>query len=408
MLIVSDTPEGDDQFSSLGTACAAARNGDVIELRFDGPREERPVKIANLHLTIRAGKGYQPVVVFRPTDVDPVKYPHSMFTLASGQLTLIDVAMELHVPRGVLADNWSLLETWGGELVRLERCSLTVINTSDQGAAYHQDVAFFRARSSPDAETTTGDSPAATPLATVELTDCIARGEADFLRVEDLQPVHLLWDNGLLITPEGLLVAGGSPMASKIDEMLRVELHHVTAAVPGGLCRLTSTFASPYQLTVQLVATNSILIGSPGVPLIDQEGAATVENFRQRFVWNGDRNYYQDINVFWTVRSFDFEVPPDVMTFEAWKTYWGPSRENQPSTERLMWRWTPDANRPLHSYTPADYTLEDPTFGDASAGAPGCQVHRLPQLPPEIALPKSVRPGSVRGLGAAGERRDDG
>ena len=48
----------------------------------------------------RAGEGYQPIVVFRPTDVDPVKYPRSMFTLAGGQLTLIGVAAELHVPRG--------------------------------------------------------------------------------------------------------------------------------------------------------------------------------------------------------------------------------------------------------------------------------------------------------------------
>ena len=185
-----------------------------------------------------------------------------------------------------------------------------------------------------------GAAAAATPLTTIELTDCIARGEADFLGVEDLQPVHLLWDNGLLITTERLLSAGGGQAAPKLDEMLRIELRHVTAAVRGGLCRLTSTPSSPYQLTAQFVCTDSILIGSPGVPLIEQEGAAGVENFRQRFLWNGDRVFYQDVDVFWTARSLDADAPPDVMTFEAWKTYWGPSRENQPSTERLMWRKT--------------------------------------------------------------------
>ena len=145
LLIVSEKPEGDDQFLSLAAACAVAHNGDVIELRFNGPREDRPIKIANLHVTIQAGEGYHPVVVFHPTDADPVKYARSMFTLAASQFTLTNVAMELHVPRDVPADNWSLFETCGGEMVRLDRCSLTVRNTSDQGLTYQQDVAFFRA-----------------------------------------------------------------------------------------------------------------------------------------------------------------------------------------------------------------------------------------------------------------------
>ena len=72
-----------------------------------------------------------------------------MLTLSGGQLTLVGVAIELQVPRGVPADNWSLLETWGGEMVRLERCSLTVLNTSEKGSAYQGDVAFCRVRRRP-------------------------------------------------------------------------------------------------------------------------------------------------------------------------------------------------------------------------------------------------------------------
>jgi serine/threonine-protein kinase len=399
LLIVSEKPEGDDQFLSLAAACAVARNGDVIELRFNGPREDRPMKIANLHVTIQAGEGYHPIVVFHPTDADPVKYARSMFTLTASQFTLAGVAMELHVPRDVPADNWSLFETCGGEMVRLEHCSLTVRNTSDQGLTYQQDVAFFRARSAPEAEGAVGNTPAATPLATLLLTDCIARGEADFLRVDDLQPVHLTWDNGLLVTSERLLVAGGGQAAPKLDEMLRIELLHMTAAVRGGLCRLTSNTSNPYQLTAQFVSTNSILIASPGVPLIEQEGAASVDNLRQRFIWSGDRNCYQDVDVFWAVRNLDPETQPDVMTYELWKAYWGPSRENQPSIERLLWKKADDADRPLHAQGPADYTLEDPTGGDSATGAPGCQIDRLPLLPPEPASPKSGRPGSPHGAG---------
>ena len=143
-------------------------------------------------------------------------------------------------------------------------------------------------------------------------------------------------------------------------------------------------------------------MASPGVPLIEQEGAASVDNFRQRFTWNGDRNFYQDVDVFWSVRNLDPETPPDVMGFEAWKTYWGPSRENQANSERLAWKHSPNADRPLHAYGPADYTLEDPTFGDAAAGPPGCRADRLPPLPVEATAGRSSRQGSARGAGAAG------
>ena len=239
-----------------------------------------------------------------------------------------------------------------------------------------------------------GNVPAATPLATLDLTDCIARGEADFLHVDDLQPVHLTWVNGLLITSERLLAAGGGQAAPKLDEMLRIELRHVTAAVRGGLCRLTSNSSNPYQLTAQFVSTNSILIASPGVPLIEQEGTASVENLRQRFIWNGDGNCYQDVDVFWAVRNLDPEAHPDVMTFEGWKIYWGPSRENQPSIERLLWKKAPDADHPLHAQGPADYSLEDPTFADSAAGRPAARSTGCRRCPPS--RPRRSRAGRDR------------
>jgi eukaryotic-like serine/threonine-protein kinase len=403
LLVGDSSANGENAFPTLEAACAAAHNGDVIELHFDGPQEERPIRISNLRLTIRAGEGHHPVVVFRPNEGNPVKYPRNMLTVTAGRLTLSNVAMELHVPRELRTDNWSLLETLGGQTLRLERCWLTVFNASDQFGAYHENVAFLRARSAGDSEAAVGVAPAATPLATIELTDCIARGEAVFLRVEDLQPVQLLWDNGLLVTTEQLLSAPGGPVAPKLDDMLHLELRHVTAAVHGRLCRLTSTPSNPYQLAVQFICTDSILLTATGVPLIEQEGAASVESFRQRFIWRGDRNYYEDIDAFWTVHSGDPDAPPDVMNFDTWKTYWGESRENQPSTERLAWKKPPDVGRPLHVYGPADYTLEDPPVADAAAGPPGFRADQLPQVLPDAAPEKQPRSGSPRE--AAAERR---
>ncbi|MCA9247358.1 MAG: protein kinase, partial [Planctomycetales bacterium] len=89
-------------FTSLRAAIAAASSGAVIELRFNGELVERPLLLANQSLTIRAGEGYLPRIVFRPTDedIDPSEYPRSMVSLSGGALTLVNVDLELKVPRG--------------------------------------------------------------------------------------------------------------------------------------------------------------------------------------------------------------------------------------------------------------------------------------------------------------------
>ena len=397
VLIVTENAAGDNQFSSLGAACNAAQKDDVIELRFNGPRKEQPMTLSNQQVTVRPGEGYQPVIVFQPTEINPI-ISRSMFTLTAGRLTMVDVAVELYVPREIPADNWAMFETWGGQTIRLERCSLTVQNATDRLATYHQEVAFVRAKPAPDADVAVDNSPAATPLATIELPDCVARGEAVFLCVEELQPVYLLWENGLLATTEQLLTAGGGQVAPKLDEMLRLELRHVTAAVRGGLCRLSATPANPHQLTVQFACTDDIIMTARGAPLVEQEGTVGLDKSRQQFLWKGDRNYYQDVDVFWMVRNMDSRIAAEAMNFEDWKTHWGTSRENQPSRDPLAWRRSPNADRPLHAHNAGDYSLEDPTFNDASGGAPGFRADRLPPLPPESFLERSSLPASsVRG-----------
>ena len=390
LLVVNQIAKGEGEFLALSAACDAATNGDVIELRYNGRREERPIKLANLKVTIRAGEGYRPVVVFRPTEMDGLKHRRSMFTVASGRLTFLNLALELDVPRKVPAESWSLFETRGGPTVRLEKCSLTIRNASDQLAAYHQ-VAFFRTRSATDAGGANGDGrPAATPPTTIDLLDCIARGEAVFLEAVGCQPVHLAWENGLLATTERLLSATGCQRAPPSGEMLQVDLRHMTAVVRGGLCRMTNTQLNPHQLTTQVRCTDSILAGGPGASLIEQEGVAGDEEFRQHFVWNGERNFYEDFDAFWTIRNIDRKTKPEPMGFAAWQTHWGSEEEILPLCDEVVWKKLPEADRPLHTHTPADYALGDAgdaTSNNSAIGAAsdgydaGFQSERLPALP---------------------------
>jgi serine/threonine-protein kinase len=391
VLRVAPAAHGDSEFTTLEAACNAASNGDVIELCYNGPREEQPLKLANLRVRVRAGEGYQPVVVFRPTQTDPLKCPRSMLTVSAGRLTLLGVAVEMVLPRHVPADGWSLFEIRGSPSVRLNKCTLSIRNASEQMGAYHQEVAFFRVRPAKDDDRANDDATAA-PLesAVIDLIDCVVRGEATLLRAEGEQPACLTWDNGLLAITERVLWASGGARMPRPGEVLQFDLRHLTAVVRGGFARLADSPVGPHQLTTRIDCADTILSAAPGSPIIEQVGGDELESFRERVAWNGDRNVYDGFGPFWLVRRLDADGPPDAMTFDAWKSHWGPEHENLPQALHVDWKQPPAADRPMDSHTVADYALGDepgnPALGTASDGRDaGCLAERLPAVAPAAA-----------------------
>ncbi len=87
------------QFASLKAACSAAKNNDVIELQFNGVREQEPLELANLRLTIRAGAGFRPVLAFRPALFAPGVFGRSMINVTGGRLTFLNVGLLLDIAR---------------------------------------------------------------------------------------------------------------------------------------------------------------------------------------------------------------------------------------------------------------------------------------------------------------------
>ncbi len=394
LLIVTQSPQGDNEFGTLNAACNAAGNHDVIELRYNGRREERPVSLTNLKTTIRSGDGYRPIIVFRPSgkEVDPLKYPRSMFTVTAGKLSLINLAIELHVPREVSADCWTLFEVRSGQETRLEKCWLSISNASDKLAAYHEDVAFFEVQSAPGADLmmTAEDRSAAPQPVVIELVDCVARGEATLLRTTDRQPTRMLWDNGLLVTTERFLSVDADEEASRHGEMLRVDLRHVTAVTQGGFCHIADYQPSLHKRAVVLLCADSILVGGPNVSLIEQLGSGTADDFRKQIVFSGDRNFYESFEHLWAIQDYAHEQLAAPMDFDDWQRHWGPEAENLPASNLVVWRDLPDLDRPVHELTPADYALGDaesevgnPALGYASDGSDvGMQVEQLSKEPP--------------------------
>jgi len=407
LLVVGDAVTDEDEYASLWAACAAAKSGDVIELRFDGRREERPLSLAGLNVTVRSGKGCRPVMVFRPGSTEAPAATRSMIGVVSGQLELNNVAVELHVPREVPAADWTLFETTGGQSVRLVGCSLTIVNGADgiEPRAYHPDVAFFRASPAPGAAAGISENGShGTIPASVVLEDCIVRGEADLLCAGGLQPVDMTWKNGLLAISEAMVSAVGGASSPPPQDRINIRLSHVTAALRGGLFRAVADRLTPHLLPARIECSNSILIGVPGVPMIEQVGAASLDRAREKLRYGGNRMFYEGFDVFWQVQPQDPVSDTALVAFEEWKQYWGEEIraalddggwEVLPSLDEVRWRQLPGADRPLHAHTPDDYALDDsaPNKGAIEAasdgGDAGLRADRLP------GLPESPRPAEL-------------
>jgi hypothetical protein len=379
-------------YPTLKAACSAANSGDVIELRYTGRiQPETPITLANLQLTVRVGDDFQPVVTFRPTESDPVKYRRSMFSLIGSRVTLLSVALELSIPEDLPPDSWTLFDVDQAEMLELKRCYMTIRNATGGWAAYHPDVAFLRLRASPFTESVLGES-LEQRCVMVTLEDCVARGEAVFLRNEGMQPIQLNWNNGLLSTTEWLLSADGSD-TFRPSYTTQISLDHLTALIGRGLCQFNHTDYLPDEL-VNLRAGNSILLGSGASVLVEQNNVTDRDKARQRIRWAGDWNSYEGFRIFWSISPRDASMTSEQLDFDGWLGHWTLERESNASWDLAQWKRLPQKNRPVHTHTPADFVLED-TPTNAAIGAAidrenaGMVMDRIPQPPP---VPEFFRP----------------
>ena len=393
MLIVA--PEGGEvTYPTLWAAAGDAHSGDVIELRYDGRREERPIMLGNLRLTIRGGEGFAPQVVFRPSpdDLDPSKYPRSMLTVTGGELSLVNVDVQLEVPRSVEVESWSLIETRGAKLVRLERCSLTVRNAADDGSAYHAGVAFFNVKAPPGSQSIMIEEFGIRQRpVTIRLEHCVVRGEATFLLSSQSQPITFFWDNGLLVISDRFLTMHGGNRSSpvrglQIGRAVQMELRHLTAVVLGGLLSTTTTPDAPYQMHVEIQCSDSIIVADGRAALVEQRGVRTAGEFMELLTWNGAHNFYEGFRDFLTIRDASGDEL-ERLDFRGWQDHWTvrpDDHEDRPRQNTVVWNRPGSLDRPLHDHTVDDYTLGDrltdqPARGGASDGRDaGLRAELLP------------------------------
>ena len=382
LLIVADKYEGESTYATLRKACAVAKNGDVIELRYSGPRIEQPIRIKNRQITIRAGRNingttFKPQIVFRPDESRLAEFENGMFALEDGASLRLQGVHVVLDPGEIAAQQWSLVSLMGAKGVDARDCWFTIRNAASNKEAYHRDVAFFHAKADPKRSVMKMVDPTmAERSMSVDLANCVVRGEARVLQVDELELVELSWRNGLCATTEPLLFAqGGKVDVGPASSPSRIELRHVTALLGGGLCEFPSPKGSPYQRIWDVYCVDSILAGRAEAVFVKQAGFADVDRLKERFRYTGERVFYERFNDFWRIQNRSGEnVEAEELGFAEWKKHWEGSdlgNEQFPQANEVLWRQRPTFARITHNQNLGNFVLEGSLQNPAKGGGEG-------------------------------------
>lgn len=370
---------------SLAMACqeAAALGVSAVELHFNGPREERPFDIAVEELTIRAGSGFRPEVVFRPS-IEDFALDRQMIRIGGGNVTWERINVVVELPAEP-SDGWALFYLNVVESLNVHDAVLTIRNVNELGGNLHGNVAFFELQApSRRIESSSGSQPPAFPLPPhVGISHCVVRGQGTLLRAEQATPFRLVGDQCLIVASERLLDVGGVASRPTIqDGRIDLILKHVTAVVGKGMCRLSSREDSPFQLDLVSDCRNSIIyVTDVQAPLIERKGASGIADVEKRLYIRGRDNFYPGSITLLRISPTGGASTAVDYDFDQRDEEW--YKEESPRFS-LMWNQLPASEVSIDRHTPEDYLLDESDnnparlTGDESFA--GVDVSQLPKV----------------------------
>ena len=349
-------------YANLAAACAQADDGAVIELRYDGLREEGPIRVTK-KISIVAARGVRPGIAFTSRNDPTGSSQARMITVAQGALEIVGVDLEVTVDPNIPADLWCLFSLARPETVRMKGVTLTVRNPRQIAAAVIE-LPPGSATTMPEMNMQVMTRP---PLE-IDLSGCFVRGAADLVLARNLDPVRITVTDSIVALQGALLQARGDPSGKIGEERIDLRLEHVTASLGGGLFKLDGGSTPRRFLPVQVTASNSIFTTATGAPLVSMQGAAPTADFRRLLVWNGRKNFYDQYATFWSITSADTFGVPETMDFAAWQRAWGPTAEVDARAEPVLWGHYWENRAPAELY-PSDFALDRSPANPAVAAA---------------------------------------
>ncbi|WLD10065.1 serine/threonine-protein kinase [Planctellipticum variicoloris] len=362
-------------YPSLEAACTDAKDGAIVELRYNGRwgAVERPIRLTNKRLTIRAGSvrngnGFRPIVEFAPQTLPSDPADSRMITITGGALEVHNVAFHLNLAEYLPADRWAVYSLQRAEKLDLRGVHLTVSNPHRQTAAVVEST-------TPPGQALTAMSMMKTGIAAagadLSIGRSLIRGGAELLHVSDAAPLRVNVVDSAFALEEVLLHVVG-PMDSPPDNVsVRLDLSHATCLLGNGLALLESAdeFGSRL-LPVQISARNNLIALRGDHALLEIRSAAdTVDDVRQQFTFGGERNFYDQLGDFWRITPGPGDrSAADTMKFEEWQRFWGSGELNSSQNLPLDWGGRNFA-RSLSEIVIDDLRLDERTANPLVGGA---------------------------------------
>ena len=368
-------------YASLEAACTeAAEVGSTIELRYNGIREaERPIRLPNKKLIIRAAEGYRPTILFAPNEFAADGAQPHMITVAGGLLEFVNVDLVMVVPNRVSSDRWALFSLERPEKVQLKGVTITVTNPHNKAACVVEQRA-------PVGQGLDGMGLRKNGMPVIPpellLTESFVRGVCDFIVLRDPVPARIeLKDSAVGVDGNLLqLKLVMSPVGME-KESISLGLEHVTCLLGQSLLSVEGMGGLTEKLPPIFVdARNNVISCGPNRPLISMRGLAEFMDFEQSFSWKGDLNFYNNIETFVDISTSQLtgNFPP----FEQsqWKSF---SRTYE-GVQSINLKVVKTPDKSFSSLTPDDVALSaesNPAVKGASDGyAAGAPMKKLPHL----------------------------
>jgi serine/threonine-protein kinase len=352
-------------YETLDAACAEIREQGqgIIELNFDGrlPTPQRPLRVINKRVTIQAAKGRQPVLWFAPKE--PVIDPHQsrMIFVAGGTLSLVNVDLELQVPEVSTADLWALMSCARPDRLRLQGVLATVINPRHHAAALLELAPPLN-----EGLAKMGIMKEGMPVDPVDIIidRSLLRGECTGVRLRDGFPIRCDAEYSLFAVGEWLFQSELPAWSATTPPRWTVSLNHNTCLLGNGLYAVNTGDDADYRAaTIEFIARNNIFACGGSYPLIDQQASAEQADPRKLIVWTGDRNYFDNWEQFWVVRTSGSSAV-ERWNFAAWCAAWGAGEAVDSRNDPIAWL------RPWRQRRWSEITAEDARLDDTAANNP--------------------------------------